>query len=58
MTDKLEAVRLASMRLNAARDEEYLATHQEAKQRAKLRLEQAEREYAEALDALHTAPAG
>ena len=49
--DKLEAVRLASMRLNKAREEEESA--RKAARLSKTRLLIAEREYAKALEALH-----
>jgi hypothetical protein len=49
--DKLEAVRIAARKLDRARDEEFHAN--QAWQNAKVRLIEADKAYAAALDALH-----
>lgn len=54
--DKLEAVRLAALKLDQAADEELLARTAETKSAARARMIDAEREYVWALDVLHEAP--
>lgn len=51
--DKLEAVRLAARNLDQAGDEELLARTPADKAKARAKMIEAEREYSQALDALH-----
>lgn len=53
--DKLEALRIAALNLDRAGDEEFLARTPNDKARARARMIEAEREYVQALDALHEA---